>query len=419
MSGPAATVLAASRVVTSGAVHAPGWVAIEGDTIVGLGAGRPQRIDRDLGAAILVPGFVDIHVHGGGGGSYADGSVESALRARDAHRAHGTTTTLASLVTAAPAELLAGVRMLAALAADGEVGGIHLEGPWLSPARAGAHAPALLRDPDPGEIDALLAAGDGAIRMVTIAPELRGGLDAVRRFVDAGVTVAIGHTDADHARTRAAIDAGATVATHLCNAMRPVHHREPGPVVALMRDQRVTLELISDGVHLHPALVEGVEAAVGADRVALVTDAMGAAGCGDGRHRLGALDVEVRGGIARVLGTDTIAGSTVTMDAVFRRRALRDPAAVAGAWGSAALAEAEHAPRGAAVGLERNARSRRDLDAALIAAARQTASNPARAIGWERVGDIAPGRRADFAVLDPELRVTEVIVGGAAPLGRD
>ncbi|MFC7766269.1 N-acetylglucosamine-6-phosphate deacetylase [Leucobacter soli] len=199
--------------------------------------------------------------------------------------------------------------------------GIHLEGPWLSPVRAGAHAPGLLRHPDPRELDALLAAGRGRIRMVTIAPELPGALDAIRRIVDAGAVAAIGHTDADYETTRRAIDAGARVATHLFNAMRPLHHREPGPTLALMEDPRVSVELIADGVHLHPALVDGVRDAVGPDRVLLVTDAMDAAGYADGDYRLGELDVEVRGGIARLAGSDTIAGSTATMDAMFRAAA--------------------------------------------------------------------------------------------------
>src|SRR5699024_5071243 len=136
--------------------------------------------------------------------------------------------------------------------------GVHLEGPWLSPARCGVHDLAQLRAPDAGEIDALLAAADGAIRMVTLAPELPGSIDATRRFVDAGIVVAVGHTDADYKQTRAAIDAGATVGTHLFNAMRPLHHREPGPALALLEDPRVTVELIADGVHVHPALVRYV-----------------------------------------------------------------------------------------------------------------------------------------------------------------
>lgn len=405
--------IAAGTVVTAAAVHAPGWVAFERGTITAVGGGRPPApVDRDFGDAVIVPGFVDVHVHGGGGSGYTEGSAHLARRARAAHLAHGTTTSLASLVTDTPERMLAGVRMLAGLVAAGVLRGIHLEGPWLSPERAGAHDQALLRAPDPAEIDALLRAGSlagqladphadqgagrvakprpeavagggagsaprNAIAMVTIAPELPGAIEAIERFVRAGVVVAIGHTDADYACVTRAIDAGATVATHLFNAMRPLHHREPGPVLALLQDQRVTVELIADGTHLHPALARWAAAQGGA--AMLVTDAMGAAACGDGAYRLGSLDVDVTGGVARVAGSDTIAGSTATMD-----RLLRD-------WVEGAAA---------------------DRDDALREAAQLTAVNPALAMGWDDVGDLAVGRRMDAVVLDRDLRVAEVIRGG-------
>ncbi|HEX8581970.1 MAG TPA: amidohydrolase family protein, partial [Acidimicrobiales bacterium] len=207
------TLLAAARVVTGSAVHTPGWVRHEHGVITGVGSGRPERPYHDHGDATLLPGFVDIHVHGGGGGSFTAGDADSARRAVSSHRRHGTTTTMASLVTARPADLLASVSMLAELYRDGVVAGIHLEGPWISPHRRGAHDPAQLRDPDAAEIDRLLAAADGALAMVTIAPELPGALDAVRRLADAGVVVAVGHTDCSHAVAVAAIDAGARVGT--------------------------------------------------------------------------------------------------------------------------------------------------------------------------------------------------------------
>ncbi len=174
-----------------------------------------------------------------------------------------------------------------------------------------------MRDATPAEIDALLAAGDGAIRMVTLAPERPGSDDAITRLVDAGVVVAVGHTDATYEQTRHAIELGATVGTHLFNAMRPLHHREPGPALALLEDPRVIVELIADGIHLHPAVVHTTVQAAGADRVALVTDATAAAGAEDGEYRLGAVPVDVVEGVARVRGTPTIAGSTATMDQLF------------------------------------------------------------------------------------------------------
>jgi N-acetylglucosamine-6-phosphate deacetylase len=209
-----------------------------------------------------------------------------------------------------------------------------------------------MRDPEPAEIDAVLAAGGEAIRMVTLAPELPGSEWAIRRFLDAGVVVAVGHTDATYEQARHAIALGATVGTHLFNAMPALHHREPGPALALLEDPRVTVELIADGVHLHPAVVRSVIEAVGPGRVALVTDAVAAAGSGDGSFLLGTVPIDVVSGVARVRGTSTIAGSTATMDQLFRTVA----------------------------GLGLNA------DAGLAAAVQMTSATPARALGLDQVG---------------------------------
>src|SRR5262249_7112698 len=211
-----------------------------------------------------------------------------------------TTTTLASLVTTSPAELIAGVRALADATRQGTVAGIHLEGPWLSVARCGAHDHTQMRDPDPAEIDAVLAAGAGTIRMVTLAPELPGAGEAIRRFLGAGVVVAVGHTDATYDQTQQAVALGATVGTHLFNAMPPLDHREPGPALALLQDRAVTAELIAEGGHVHPAVIAAVIQAAGPDRVALITDAIAAAGCDDGPFRLGTVPIDVVSGVARV-----------------------------------------------------------------------------------------------------------------------
>ena len=363
--------IAAGTVVLERGVCRPGWVETSGARIVGCGAGAPPRPpDVDLPDAVIVPGFVDIHVHGGGGATYTNGDVSEIQRAAAFHREHGTTTTLASLVTASSADLLAAVRVLAESTREGVVAGIHLEGPWLSAAHCGAHDHTQLRDPTPAEIDTLLAAGDGAIRMVTLAPERPGSDDAIARLVDAGVVVALGHTDAGYEQTRHAIDRGATVGTHLFNAMRPLHHREPGPALALLEDARVTVELIADGVHVHPAVVNATVAATGAGRVALVTDATAAAGVSDGEFQLGAVSVDVVDRVARVRGTSTIAGSTATMDQLF--------AAVAG------------------LGADR--------DAGLVAAVRMTSTTPARALGIDGVGELRVGAAANLVVLEADYR---------------
>jgi N-acetylglucosamine-6-phosphate deacetylase len=373
------TVIGAGAIALDGRICRPGWLHTSGRQILDCGTGRPPApADFNWADAIVVPGFVDMHVHGGGGASYTDGSLADIERAAAFHRGHGTTSTLASLVTASPPDLLTGLRALVESTRLGIVTGIHLEGPWLSPAHCGAHDRTLLRDADPAEIDAVLAAGDGAIRMVTLAPELPGAAAAIERFLDAGVVVAVGHTDATYEQTRQAITAGATIGTHLFNAMRPLHHREPGPALALLQDPQVTVELIADGVHVHPELASAVIDGVGPDRVALVTDATAAAGLGDGTFRLGPVQIDVVSGVARVHGTSTIAGSTATMDQLFR--------AVAG--------------------------SRADSDAALAAAVQMTSATPARVLGLDHVGTLRPGCDADLVVLDRGLQVVRVMANG-------
>jgi N-acetylglucosamine-6-phosphate deacetylase len=372
--------LAVETLLTGRELLRPGWIEISNGTVAAVGAGpAPRPPDRDLGAVTAVPGFVDTHVHGGGGANFSTASAADTSTAVALHRRHGTTTLVASLVTASPDELLCEVTGLAADVHAGLLAGIHLEGPWLSTKRCGAHQPALMRDPDPTEIDRVLDAAGGAIRMVTLAPERDGAVAAIERFVDGGVVAAVGHTEATYAQTRTAIVAGATVGTHLFNAMRPIHTREPGPVIALVEDSRVTVEMITDGVHVDPALYRHIASSVGPDRVSLITDAMAATGMADGVYHLGPVEVDVVDGVARVTGTDTIAGSTATMDRVFRFAVTH-------------------------CGLPRNE--------ALMLAVRQASINPARALGLPCTG-LVPGAWADLVVLDADLAVAGVLHHGS------
>lgn len=351
-------------------------LVIAGGEIIGIeSADSPQEHQID---GWVVPGFVDTHGHGGGGASYATTDPDEARAARRFHREHGTTTAIASLVTADLDTLAAQIATLRPLVADGELAGIHLEGPFLAEERKGAHDPALLRDPDPAVLAELLGAADGSVVMVTLAPERSGGLAAIEALARAGVVPAIGHTDADDATAAAALAAGVSVVTHLFNAMRPIHHREPGPVPRLLTDDRCMVELIADGFHLHPRVIEMAVAAAGVGRVALVTDAMAAAGMPDGDYLLGELRVAVRDGRARLVGEDgglgSIAGSTLTMAAAFER----------------------------IVG----------LGFSIEQAAAMAATTPARWHKLSGVGELAPGCRADLCVVDDHGRLLRVMQTG-------
>ncbi|GAA2312200.1 N-acetylglucosamine-6-phosphate deacetylase [Nonomuraea roseoviolacea subsp. roseoviolacea] len=368
--------LADARVVTPEGVH-DGWLTIEDGRITHVGQGRAPRAGHSLGGRYVVPGFVDMHNHGGAGGSFPTGDQDAARAAVELHRRHGTTTMVASLVTATVPGLEAAAASLADLCDDGLLAGLHFEGPYISAARCGAHDPALLREPSPGEFGRLVKAGRGHVRMLTIAAELPGALDTIRAAREHGVIAALGHSDAGYEQTIDGIEAGATVATHLYNAMPPLGHRAPGPVAALLQDERVTVELVNDGVHVHPAMVRLACSAAGPHRTALITDAMAAAGAGDGAYVLGALQVTVSGGVARLTEGGSIAGSTLTMDAAFRR----------------AVQE---------VGLT------------LPEAAVTASLTPARVLGLDdTIGSIAAGKAADLVVLTDELEVAGVMRRGA------
>jgi N-acetylglucosamine-6-phosphate deacetylase len=370
-----ATVVHSARLVDDGRTTDDAWVRFgEDGRIAETGSGDGWRASPageivDAAGSYLTAGFIDLHGHGGAGASFDDGA--DAIRgARALHRAHGTTRAVVSLVTAPLDALAARTAVVSELTrTDADILGSHLEGPFLAPAHKGAHDEGLLVAPDPAAVDLLLEAGRGTVRQITIAPELPGGLDAIRRIVAGGAAAAVGHTGADAALAAEAFGAGATILTHAFNAMPGLHHRAPGPVGAATADPRVTLEVITDGVHVDPEVVR-IAFAAAPGRIALVTDAMAAAGAADGDYVLGSLAVRVLDGVAR-LETGMIAGSTLTQDAALR------------------IAVAAGVPLGAAV--------------------EALTSTPARAIGRaDDLGALRPGCWADAVLLSPELSVQAV-----------
>lgn len=307
------------RAVTPEGVIENAVITVEDGRITGIAAAA--NVDGEYAGLWAVPGFVDTHCHGADGVSFGDSDVEANRRAIAYHRTQGSTTIFASTVTEPIDKLVDQIDVLRRLVESGELGGIHLEGPFLAPEKKGAHDAALLRDPEPEVVDRLIDAGGEALKMITMATERAHSRDAVARFTSAGVKVAFGHSDADEPRTRDALDWGATVVTHLFNAMRSIHHRDAGPVPVLLTDERCMVELICDGVHHAPVIARMAIDTAGIDRVAMVTDAMSATGKGNGRYLLGELEVDVLDGTARLVTPDgsvgAIAGSTLTMANAF------------------------------------------------------------------------------------------------------
>lgn len=340
--------------------------------------------------SILLPGLIDLHCHGAAGGDFPGGDPGAARTAVDFLHRSGTTTLLASLVTAPREELLRSAGTLRGLADDGLLAGIHAEGPFLSQARCGAQDPRFLRDPDLDFLGELMEAAGGHLRTMTYAPELPGAAELVRELAMRGVAPSLGHTDAD---TRTTADSLANAAdllaafgsdnarptvTHLFNGMPPLHHRSPGPVAACLQlaaAGRVAVEVVADGVHLDPETVRMVFGLVGAANVALVTDSMAATGLPDGKYDLGPAGVAVRDGEARLRSNGALAGGTATLLDVVRRTV------AAGVDPAEAVLSATSVPAGI-LGLGAEA------------------------------GSLRTGLRADVVVVDPDFRRVLVVRGG-------
>ena len=354
-------------------------LTLESGVLTTIDPGPPRRGAEPMGGVIL-PGFVDLHVHGAAGADFMDGTVEAAAAVAAAHARSGTTALAATTLSGSRQAIAAAVRAAATLARDrsaarpagAEIVAIHLEGPYLAPARAGAQDPESIRRPDPAEVEEWLAAAGDLPVLMTVAPERPGVPELIDRFHQR-VRFAIGHTDATFEQAMDALARGASHFTHLFNAMPPLHHRQPGPVGAAFASARATAELIADTVHVHPALL-GMAARSLGRRLCLITDAIRACGMPDGTYALYHHPVTVADGEAR-LADGTLAGSLLTMMAAVRNMVLR-----------------------AGMPLE-----------AVVPLATEV---PARVLGLECKGRIAPGADADLVVVSERLEVAKVFVAG-------
>ncbi|MDQ0730661.1 N-acetylglucosamine-6-phosphate deacetylase [Arthrobacter sp. B1I2] len=384
------------RIVSATLDIPDGVVAVDGGLVAfaGPASAFPGVLPVDASPGrILLPGLVDLHCHGAYGSDFSDGSIDGAMRAVRYLHSRGTTTLLASLVTGKPSDLVRHLGMLKELTDQGLIAGSHLEGPFLSGQQCGAHDPALLLDPDTDVVARLLAAAGPSLASMTLAAELPDAKDVLDLLAARGIIPSLGHTASDHTTaaaflaraasglSSAVVPAGRTrpTVTHLFNAMPPLHHRSPGPVSASLsaaRAGKAVVELIADGVHLAPETVKLVFDLIGADNIALVTDAMAATGLDDGQYRLGSLSVTVSQGVARVNGTGAIAGGTSTLLDVVRTTV--------------------------AAGV-----SLRD-------AVTSASAVPASVLGLaEKAGDLRAGMPADCLVLDQDLNLVRVLRKGA------
>ena len=345
------------------------WVEVKQGQISALSQGVHTAPDSVI-KGVLIPGFIDIHAHGGGGSYFSAHSTGEIERVISTHRALGTTGIVASLVTESIAELKNQMLRLIPFFVRGEILGIHLEGPYLSPARCGAHESSLLLAPKIDQLQELINIGQGAIRMITIAPELNGALEAIKFLSHKGIKVAIGHTDGNYSDAAAATDSGASIVTHFLNAMSK-ERDDKSMANFVLNDTRILVELILDGHHVPFDTASEILNTIGS-RVILVSDAMAAAGCADGDYTIGKLPVHVINGVARLASNSKLAGSTITI--------------------SQSFINAVH-----------------ECGISVVHAVRMASTNPAQALGITDRGAIKVGMRADLLEYLPEEKTVSLI----------
>jgi N-acetylglucosamine-6-phosphate deacetylase len=369
-----------------------GLVALNGTHIIGVwdleAAPRPEGQDErhttKLEKGYIAPGYIDLHVHGGGGADFSQGDAEGVAVITETHARHGTTGLLATTLTLPEDVILRALRAAKAAPRRGaRILGFHIEGPFINAKLKGAQDERYVRPATIGEIDRLLAEGEEEhVWHFTVAPEVAENMAAIRYLKERGAVISAGHTECTYAQLAAGIDAGVSHVTHLYNAMRGLHHREPGTVGGALTLPGITVELIADGIHVHPASMKVAVGARGADQVLLVTDAMAATGMPEGEYLLGELSVIVKDGAARLKSDGALAGSVLTMDTAVRNMVNLVGVNLADAVAMASL-------------------------------------NPARKHGLDhRKGAIAPGMDADVLLLDQNLQVLETIVEGTTVYSR-
>lgn len=292
-------------------------VGIEDGKIVEIYSDEEPTINSAIITGVALPGFIDTHCHGGNGYFFSDNMFENIESIADFHLQKGTTTLIASLVTQHAPALLDQVTRLGARIPFSTVAGMHLEGPWLSEKFCGAHDFTAIREPNLNEIEELIEASGKKITSVTIAPEIPGAIEAIKLLRSHGITVGLGHSDADALETRNAITNGAEVITHFYSAMRPISHRVSSLALEALYDKDVFLEFILDGTHIIPQAIQ-LLLDTARHKLIAVTDAISAAGAGDGEIELGGISVVVKDGVAKIKNSELLAGSTLTMDRAFK-----------------------------------------------------------------------------------------------------